>query len=205
MLAKLQREQPVENTEIITLAYHVDYWDYLGWKDEFSLPKYGQRQSEYVRAFGLKSNYTPQMVIDGKKEFVGSRYSQAVSQIGDESDNKKGKVEITLNKELLKPSLKVEIAELDTKEDSDIWLAISEDDLETDVKRGENKGRKLSHSSVVRELQQIGFVAAGEKKFETVKSVNLNKKWKKKSLNFIVFAQNKNSKNIVAIGKEKLK
>lgn len=204
-MAKLEKEQPVENTEIITLAYHVDYWDYLGWKDEFSLPKYGQRQSEYVRAFGLNSNYTPQMVIDGRKEFVGSRYSQAVMQIGEETANRKGEIKITLKKELLIPSLKINISELDTKEDSDVWLVISEDDLETDVKRGENSGKKLSHSSVVRDLQQIGYVAAGENAFETEKSVKLDKEWKEKNLNFIVFAQNKNSRYIVAIGKVKLK
>src|SRR5687768_4382247 len=73
VLARLENEQPDKNAEIIALAFHVDYWNYLGWKDEFSSAVYSERQSGYAAAFKQNSNYTPQMVVDGETEFVGSR------------------------------------------------------------------------------------------------------------------------------------
>lgn len=205
MLAKLQNEQPVENAEIVTLAFHVDYWDYLGWKDKFSSAEYSQRQNDYTNSLGLNSNYTPQMIVDGKAQFVGSNSSKALTEIDKATGNKKGLIEITLQKELLNPSLKVKISGLNPSEDADVYLAITEDELETDVKRGENNGKKLSHMSVVRELQQVGNIATAEKTFEIEKTVKIDSLWNEKNLNFVVFVQNKNSKNVVAIGKTKLK
>src|SRR5215212_735890 len=70
-LAFLENQQPVTKAEIVTLAFHVDYWDRLGWKDRFSSPLFSRRQEDYAQAFKLDSNYTPQMIVDGKTEFVG--------------------------------------------------------------------------------------------------------------------------------------
>ncbi len=204
-MAKLQNEQPVEDAEIITLAFHVDYWDYLGWKDKFSSPEFGQRQADYAKGFNLTSNYTPQMIVDGMSEFVGSDYPKAISEVGKAKGEIKGEVEIILKAELLNPNLKIKISDLDTSEDSDVWLAITEDNLETDVKRGENSGKKLSHMSVVRSFEQVGYIATGENKFEIEKIAKLDSVWKEENLNFVVFVQNKNSKNVVAVGKAKLK
>ncbi len=200
-LAKLQIEQPIKNAEIITLAFHVDYWNYLGWKDEFSSAEYSRRQSGYSNAFGLNNIYTPQMIVDGQSQFTGSGYEKALTEIGKAANENKGEVKLSLEEGLLKPNLKVEISGLDTKEGSDVFLAIAEDNLTNNIKRGENSGKTLSHMSVVRNLLRIGTVAAGEKTFETEKSVELNSAWKQKNLNLVVFVQNKNSKNIAAVGK----
>jgi len=59
-------------TNVFALSFHVDYWDYLGWKDEFSNPMYSQRQQQYASVFKLESIYTPQVIVNGQKEFVGS-------------------------------------------------------------------------------------------------------------------------------------
>ncbi len=201
-MAKLQKEQPVENAEIVTLAFHVDYWNYLGWKDEFSSAKFSQRQSAYSNAFGLNSIYTPQMVVDGKSQFTGSGYSKALTEIGKAANENKGEVKLTLEDGLLKPGLKVKISNLNIKEDSEVLLAVAEDNLTTNVKRGENGGKKLNHISVVRNLVSLGNIAAGVKNFETEKDLELNSDWQKKNLNLVVFVQNKNSKNVVAIGKK---
>jgi hypothetical protein len=203
-LAKLQTEQPVKNAEIITLAFHVDYWNYLGWRDEFSSAEYSRRQSGYSRAFKLGSIYTPQMVVDGKYEFTGSGYSKALTEIGKAANENKGEVKLKVQEELLNPSVKVYISGLNLKEDSEVLLAVAEDNLSTSVKRGENGGKKLNHISVVRNLVPLGNIAVGDKTFETEKTVQLNPNWDKKNLKLVVFVQNKNSKNIAAVGETKL-
>ncbi|MEP6847675.1 MAG: DUF1223 domain-containing protein, partial [Acidobacteriota bacterium] len=76
-LTLLENQQPVNSADTITLEFHVDYWDGPEWKDPFSLALYSQRQEEYSSAFKLGSNYTPQMVIDGQSEFVGSDLGKA--------------------------------------------------------------------------------------------------------------------------------
>jgi len=72
VLARLERTQPVEGAEIIALGEHVDYWNYIGWSDPFSSPAFSERQGAYAEAFGRDGVYTPQMVVDGRAEFVGS-------------------------------------------------------------------------------------------------------------------------------------
>src|SRR5260370_1995646 len=72
LLSRLDRTQPVRGANIIALEEHVDYWDRLGWKDPFSSEAATTRQNEYGEAFGGHQVYTPQMIVDGRAEFVGS-------------------------------------------------------------------------------------------------------------------------------------
>src|SRR5690242_801257 len=72
LLAELVSKQPIDDVQIIPLAFHVDYWNNLGWMDRFSAPKFTQRQRDYGQAMKLRSIYTPQMVVNGHEEFVGS-------------------------------------------------------------------------------------------------------------------------------------
>src|SRR5712692_9441430 len=71
VLERLERNQPVPNAQIISLGFHVDYWNQLGWADPFSSAAFSLRQEEYSNAFGGDRIYTPQMVVDGAREFVG--------------------------------------------------------------------------------------------------------------------------------------
>ena len=81
LLAKLDQTQPISGAEVIVLGEHVDYWDNLGWHDRFSSANITARQSAYTQRFGLDSNYTPQMVVDGSVQFVGVDNGQAVQAI----------------------------------------------------------------------------------------------------------------------------
>src|SRR5262245_20642769 len=80
-LIRLARTQPVPGVEIIAMSEHVDYWNSLGWNDPFSSAQLTQRQDEYVQVFGLNGNYTPQMVVNGREQFVGNDVRNAVQAI----------------------------------------------------------------------------------------------------------------------------
>src|SRR5438876_2184815 len=98
VLARLERTQPVPGAEIIPLSEHVDYWNYIGWADPFSAAAFSARQGEYARTFGLDGAYTPQMVIDGQTEFIGSNLSQARSAIAKAAQASKAQVTLTRTK-----------------------------------------------------------------------------------------------------------
>lgn len=197
VLTQLEKEQPNPNAEIITLALHVDYWDRIGWKDPFSSPLYSQRQAVYGQALKLDSNYTPQMVVDGQTEFVGSNMERANKAITENAKNTKAKVELTNSAN----TLKVNISDIPTHENSSIFLAIAEDDLSSDVTRGENSGKKLSHTSVVRELKSIGLVTAQQNNFSNETAFQIQPDWKKENVKLVVFVQENGSRKILGVNR----
>ena len=196
-LTFLETKQPVSQAEIITLAFHVDYWNQLGWKDEYSSPLYSQRQESYTRALNLDSNYTPQMVVDGETEFVGSNAGKASKAIADAAKIQKGKVETSFDAN----KLKVVISALPKHENATVFLAIAEDGIVTDVRRGENVGRRLPHTSVVRDLKTVGTIEAGKESFSSEHDVETLGSWKRENLKFVVFVQENASRKIIAAGK----
>src|SRR6202166_246145 len=82
LLKKLDRSQPVRNAELVVLSEHVDYWNDIGWKDPYSSREFSLRQSDYAHRFRLDSAYTPQMVVDGDAQFVGSDERRAIQAFG---------------------------------------------------------------------------------------------------------------------------
>jgi hypothetical protein len=201
VLAKLLKEQPNADAEIITLALHVDYWNRLGWKDEFSHAKYSERQSEYANSFNSNQVYTPQMVVDGQKEFVGSNFENAQNAVAEAAKNKKASVEIQAENN---SKVKINIKGLDTDEDASVFFVVAQDNLSTNVKSGENSGRTLRHDSVVREMNVIGNVSGADKSFTVETPVEINSNWNKKDLSYIVFVQGNKSKKIYALSKKHL-
>lgn len=195
VLAQLEKQQPNGAAEIITLALHVDYWNYLGWKDEFSSKEFSERQSGYADRFKLDSIYTPQMVVDGQTQFVGSNLDNATKAISDSAKTQKANVEIANadNK------LKVKISDVPTHDDSYVWLAITEDGLRTNVRRGENGGKTLDHVSVVRKMKLLGTLAAADKTYEAETALAFDSNWKKENVKFVVFVQGKDSKKIFGV------
>lgn len=200
VLARLEAEQPVENVEIVPLALHVDYWNYLGWRDGFSSAAYSARQNGYAEKFNLDSIYTPQMVVDGVKQFTGSQFETAVNSIKETAKTKKAGVEMAVEEN----NLKIEISDLPSHDTAYVWFVITEDNLQTDVKRGENSGRKLPHTAVVREMKLLDRLATDAKTFSVRHNFTLQPAWQKKNLNLIVFVQGENSKKIYAVGKKEL-
>jgi hypothetical protein len=187
----------VAQAEIVTLALHVDYWNYLGWKDEFSSSLFSQRQEIYAQKLKLNSTYTPQMIVDGTAEFNGSDAGKAVNAIMEAAKTQKANVEISRIGE----KIKIKITNLSKHTDATVYLAIAEDNLFTNVKRGENSGRKLEHVSVARELKSIGLIDAKSNVFETETIFSVQPNWKSENLKLIVFIQENNSRKILGVNR----
>lgn len=158
VLQRLQRDHGADGERVFVLSFHVDYWNRLGWADPFSAPAYSQRQRDYAHALGNRSIYTPQMVINGETEFVGSREAVAqreverVLQPGHMAD-----VGVGLAIHTQRDAKTIDIDwRLDRLPDGAVLnLAVVENGLSIDVPRGENRGQTLRHDGVVRVLHTL--------------------------------------------------
>ncbi len=205
VLARLERAQPVAGAEIIALGEHVDYWNYIGWADPYSSPAFSERQGAYAEAFGRDGNYTPQMVVDGRAEFVGSNWNKAVAAIADAARAPKADVRISpARKASGAISLRVSASNLPavTAGDTvDLLLAITESDLSSNVTRGENAGRRLNHRTVVRHLSLLSSAEAKQDaSFSSETSVTLAKGWKPENLHAVTFLQERKSRRVIGAG-----
>jgi hypothetical protein len=155
LVARIQKES--SDKPVYILAFHVDYWNRLGWKDVFSSSEYSERQKQYARLLNLSSVYTPQIVVNGHTEFVGSEEGNLRNVIRTNLQ-KPAKAEITLNDVKIngdKASLQYH-AEGVTNSTS-LLLALVEKTATSKVKRGENGGRTLSHVQIVRQLLSVSL------------------------------------------------
>ena len=180
LLQHLDRNQPVSGVEVIALSEHVDYWNSIGWADPYSAPLYTDRQRRM--ASRLRTNvYTPQMVIDGKVEFVGSDSRRAFAEIAQAAKEPKADVSAVCAGD----HIKVQVG--GAPKDASVLVAIAENDLESNVTRGENSGRRLVHRAVVRRIESIGRTGAngfaGEAKLAAGRS------WKREALSAIVLVE----------------
>src|SRR5690606_20944037 len=141
----------IPGVEIIALGEHVDYWDRLGWKDRFSDPQFTERQQSYGPLWPLRF-YTPQMVVDGQSEFVGSDWKRALKEIAKAAERQKAQMTIRF---ATPESLRIEFAPLLAGVQAEVYIAVVEDGLSTKVERGENEGRMLPHAPVVRNLEKV--------------------------------------------------
>jgi hypothetical protein len=206
LLAKLEADQPIQNVEVIALEEHVDYWNNLGWTDPFSSESSTLRQYVYAEALGNGNAYTPQMVVDGQDQFVGSRERQARGAIGQAANRKKADVAITAGERESDGSQVFRVtagalSNLSPGDTPEVWMAITETGLHSDVKRGENAGEDLHHAAVVRQMRKIGAVdGSGETSFSSEQKVKLDRTWKRENARVVVFIQEKKSKRILGAG-----
>jgi hypothetical protein len=144
---------PAMRGRVIPLAFHVDYWDSLGWRDPFSSAEWTQRQARYVRTMHLNSAYTPQAVVNGSREFVGFNRA-AMSAALEKASNEKPRSEITLTARRDGNSVLANIHATVPAND-DLMLAIVEDGVTTKIEHGENAGRTLTNDAIVRKLIRV--------------------------------------------------
>lgn len=196
LLGTLIATQPVDGAEIIGLGEHVDYWDRFGWKDRFSSAALTDRQQAYGRAFALESIYTPQMVVDGRAELVGSDEAAARRAIGRAASATHGQVAIEADAFHVTVGLR-DLPPIRKDDRADLVVVVTEDNLRTDVKRGENKGRSLIHAAVVRYMAPLGQLEPGAP-FTSRIDLPLDSGWQRAHLKVIAFVQERRSRAIIA-------
>jgi hypothetical protein len=194
LLIKLNEAQPVAGVTVIALEEHVDYWDRQGWRDPFSSAEFTERQRRYSEWLHVESPYTPEMLIDGQSELVGTDSRKILSELAKAARNAKMPVRLTLGE---KSDDRVSLAvSIGAGSSGEVLLAITESGLATDVARGENAGHNLKHSAVVRKLIPIGKVKAG-KNFSTDTVVKLAREWKPENLSAVVFVQERSAGKVL--------
>jgi hypothetical protein len=143
-----------KRADIVALSLHVDYWDYIGWKDPYASPSTTQRQRAYAHAMGQHMIYTPQMVIDGRTETVGS-HTADVERLIDEA-RAHPKLPIAFHRDATGYYVELPAGRNPSPAPATVWLVIYDKQHETAVDRGENAGADLVDYNVVREWRKIG-------------------------------------------------
>jgi hypothetical protein len=209
LLSTLETAQSVKGAEILALEEHVDYWNHQGWVDPFSSLEFTTRQQRYAEVFAHGSTYTPQMVVDGRYEFVGSRAAEAMKAIAASAAQTRAGVTV-LGGGLGangREQWSITIDKLDSasSEPAEVWLAVTETQLHSKVDAGENAGHDLLHAAVVRQLMKIAAVDGRKQAtFSAAPSINFSPHWRKENLRVVVFIQEKKSRRIVGAASSKV-
>ena len=202
LLQRLDRSQPVNGAELIVLSEHVDYWNGIGWKDPYSSHEYSQRQGTYAGLFGLGSVYTPQMIVDGRFEFVGSDERRAIQAVENASQTEK--ITVNLTSVHAEPNhmlaLHIDAAQLpssSTAKSASVLLAIADESDESHVSGGENGGRTLKHIAVVRSLARVGTVDQSESLSRDLK-IKIGSE--RENMRLVAFVQEENTGKVWGVG-----
>ena len=200
-LRMLDTQQPVPGAQLIVLEEHVDYWDDQGWRDPFSSHALTLRQDNYVYRMRLASPYTPQMVIDGAYQFVGSDRGSAAKAFESARSSPKIAVRIT------SPQLENHQAVLHVDTDlvpmkADVLVAVAADHAESQVLRGENGGRHLEHVAIVKSIDKVGKAEKGQ---PFSKDFSISVKGLTQISRVIVFLQEPNQGRILGVASELFK
>jgi hypothetical protein len=139
-----------QRDDVIALAWHVDYWDYLGWPDRYMLREATPRQQQYARAFHLSGPYTPQVVVDGRRDVLGVNRSGIVAAVQAE------RLEAPLTLQQQNAAINVALGAFATAKGAAILLVATKRQVESKIARGENAGRTLKEFHIVRQVQTLG-------------------------------------------------
>jgi hypothetical protein len=152
-----------ERPDVLALAFHVDYWDDLGWRDRFGLSQAVERQRNYARTLRLGSVYTPQIVVDGSTDYVGSNRSAIERAL---RDNRQGPpVVLSVSPEDI--SVRIEPSAAQSGARSDVVLVSYLRKAVTPIGRGENAGRTLAEYNIVRSVETLGHWDGSAQEFRT--------------------------------------
>jgi hypothetical protein len=194
---RLARDQPVAGADVIALELHVDYWNYLGWADPFSRAAFTERQRAYADGFGQRGVYTPQMVVGGEHELVGSNERGARDTIAEAARVPGVPVQLGRRGDDLEIQVGV-IGDARAGTTATVWLALTEDGLSTRVPRGENAGATLAHGPVVRDLRSVGAIAAGTSGPVTLTApAKLDPSWSRDRVRAVAFVQRDGTRAIL--------
>ncbi len=230
VLARLAEKQPAPGVQLLVLSEHVDYWNSLGWRDPFSDGQFTDRQSRYASAVARDRVYTPQAVVDGRLDVLGSDQDGIVRAAAAAATEPHGEVRLTgcvpaapgptpapsANMPTEKKinffsaggtgtpapdcghRVHIAAASLPPHGPAQVLLAVVEDGLVSKVLRGENEGRTLPHTAVVRLLKGVGSIAGSAAAWEADVDVPADPAWKRTRL--VVFIQDRETLRVLAAG-----
>lgn len=183
---------------VIPLSYHVDFWNSLGWKDPFSTRQFSARQLAYEAVLGMENFYTPQLIINGRAECVGS-YEKRVREEIEWAMNGLPKARLTprvvkQRNGAVDVQVTARVQEDIASEKLNLMLAVFENNLVTTVERGENRGKVLRNDHVIRILEEVGTLSGEAHSFFVSNvTINLEPEWQKENLGVAVFLQDTRS------------
>jgi len=208
LLKKLAEEQPIDGVQIIPLEEHVDYWNSQGWTDPFSSADFSLRQNDYAGSIPKSSVYTPQMIVDGHAQFIGSRGNEALEQIRAAAAQPKARLILRLA-----PASKPHTYDVELRLDPDsaapnvsaldFYLAVTEKGLHSIPNAGENSGAALIHAPVVRQLRKLHSVKL-PLSAPVTNTINLKDNWNTSNITVVAFLVNPKSHQIQAAGASQL-
>lgn len=201
LLSRLGREN---GGRVVPLAFHVDFWNSGGWRDPFSSAAWSSRQKSYTTALHLKSGYTPQAVVQGVAEMVGSDEERLLAAIASAAERPAADLSLALEPAESEVTARVRIAIPPTLAGRrwDLMLAVYETGLVTAVERGENKGRELHNDYVVRSLRRERL---GKDDFSDVSSkLPLERDWERSRVGVVAFLQDPKSLEIGGVAAQSL-
>lgn len=185
---------------VIALSYHVDYWNRLGWKDPFSSDAFSQRQKKYAQIFRLSGVYTPQIIINGEKEMIGSDADKIASALKREG-TKEPTVSLKINEVKADDSKVILSYTIRGNNDNSILnIALAQNKITTSIKAGENNGINITNYNVIRNFKTM----AAAKDETNNATIDLVKGIDKKELTIVVFLQNPATYKIYAAAKSSL-
>lgn len=185
LLSKLARAGSVADRPVAPLAFHVDYWNDIGWTDPYSLPAWTERQHQYSRAIGDNRVYTPELVVGGASGVIGSNLA-AVTQAVQRAERP---ALLAATAAWFKDAVTVAAT---APEDAEVWVAVWEDGTSTKVTRGENSGETLGNDRVVRRLERVA--AAGQ---QASTAIRIDPKWH--AVGAVAFAQRADRRIIASV------
>lgn len=182
--------------KVVSLAFHVDYWDYIGWKDRYAKPHFSARQRQGAGLLGFV--YTPQVKLNGT-DFRGwqqnMRFSQAIENSLQQPARANFSVKQSNTASSLDISLSAQIPQQENRKNADIYIAVYENGLSSKVNAGENNGQLLTHDYVVREF--YGPYRFNEKTENWQRSLALKPEWKGRNAGIATFIQNRGSGEVL--------
>ena len=184
----------ISDQQLIPMAFHVTYWDYIGWKDLFANQQFDERQREQARNNKLATIYTPQFVLSGDDYRSYATFGEDVNKLAAE----KATVAISLSVDTSSDEKDIDMMKLDLSadismsevEDVGFYLVVIEDNLKSEVDEGENDGRKLHHDYVVRQLLGPYYQSEQESKLRREQTIILQPEWKRDDISIVAFAEN---------------
>ena len=193
LLSRYARAGAVAGVPVIALGEHVDYWDGASWRDPFSQHGFSVRQETYANALNARAG-TPQVVVDGHEIHDGGSADLDRQAVAQAARAPKATVGLTVTGKTLSVSVS-HLPATAGRGPVDVLLAVTEDGLSSQVRGGENAGRRLAHGAVVRRLTLLGTVTGGT--FTAAPTVVLDPSWQRGHLHAVVFVQARGSHRIV--------